>query len=100
LDAGSVTICLLGRLLAFIGLFTSAVAVALVVKRLTGRTFVGNAATSGEVGSPVNAKEGFAQAVANPAYIGITCGGSFFGHGVIAKGYRPATFRMNSFSVQ
>jgi hypothetical protein len=59
-----------------------------------------NATTSDETGSAVNAMQGFAQALANPAYIGITCGGSFFGHGVIAKGNGPATFQMNSFSVQ
>jgi hypothetical protein len=58
------------------------------------------AATSTEAGSPVTPRQGFAQALANPAYIGITCGGAFFGHGVIAKGNGPATFQMNSFSVQ
>jgi hypothetical protein len=59
-----------------------------------------NATTSSEAGSPVTPKQGFAQALANPAYIGITCGGGFFGHGVIAKGTGPATFQMNSFLVQ
>jgi hypothetical protein len=42
--------------------------------------------------------QGFAAALANPAWIGITCGGFFFGHGVYATG--PATFTMNSFSIQ
>jgi hypothetical protein len=59
-----------------------------------------NAMTSTEAESPVTPRHGFAQALANPAYIGITCGGEFFGHGVIAKGTGPATFRMDSISVQ
>jgi hypothetical protein len=59
-----------------------------------------NASTSTEAGSPVVPRQGFAQALANPAYIGITCGGEFYGHGVIAKGNGPATFQMNNFSVQ
>jgi hypothetical protein len=59
-----------------------------------------NAITSAEAGSPVTPRQGFAQALANPTYIGITCGGGFFGHGVIAKGTGPAEFQMNSFSVQ
>jgi len=57
-----------------------------------------NARTSTEAGSLVTPGQGFAQALANPAYIGITCGGRFFGHGVYATG--QATFMMNSFSVQ
>jgi len=61
---------------------------------------VANATTSAEAGSNVTPRQGFAQALANPAYIGITCGGAFFGHGVIAKGNGPAMFQMNSFSVQ
>ena len=59
-----------------------------------------NASTSTEAGSPITPSQGFAQALANPSYIGITCGGGFFGHGVIAKGSGPATFRMNNFFVQ
>jgi len=59
-----------------------------------------NAATSTEAESPVTPRQGFAQALANAAYIGITCGGEFFGHGVIAKGNGPATFQMKSFSVE
>jgi hypothetical protein len=59
-----------------------------------------NATTSTEAGSSITSRQGFAQALANPAYIGITCGGAFFGHGVIVKGNAPATFQMNSFSVQ
>jgi len=59
-----------------------------------------NATTSTEAGSPVTPKQGFTQALANPAYIGITCGGEFFGHCVIAKGNGPATFQMKRFSVQ
>src|SRR5262249_54914507 len=57
-----------------------------------------NARTSTEDGSIATPGQGFAQALANPAYIGITCGGRFFGHGVYATG--QATFMMNSFSVQ
>jgi hypothetical protein len=59
-----------------------------------------NSTTSTEARSPVTPRQGFAQALANPAYIGITCGGTFFGHGVMAKGTGPAAFRMNSFYVQ
>jgi hypothetical protein len=61
---------------------------------------VANATISDEAESPITPRQGFAQALANPAYIGITCGGQFFGHGVIAKGNGPAIFQMNSFSVQ
>jgi hypothetical protein len=57
-----------------------------------------NASTSTEAGSPVTPGQGFAQALANPAYIGITCGGRFFGHGVYATG--AAAFTMNAFSIQ
>ena len=57
-----------------------------------------DAPTSTVAGSPVTPGQGFALALANPAYIGITCGGRFFGHGVYATG--PATFTMNSFSIQ
>ena len=59
-----------------------------------------NAMTSTEAESPVTPRQGFAQALANPAYIGITCGGEFAGHGVIAKGNGPATFQMNSFFIR
>jgi hypothetical protein len=59
-----------------------------------------DATTSTEAGSRVTPRQGFAQALSNPEYIGITCGGAFFGHGVIAKGNGPATFQMTSFSVQ
>jgi hypothetical protein len=59
-----------------------------------------NAETSTEAGSPTTPRRVFAQALANPAYIGITWGGQFFGHGVIATGDGPATFQMNSFFVQ
>jgi len=57
-----------------------------------------NAPTSTEAGSPVTPGQGFAQALANPSYVGITCGGMFFGHGVYATG--PATFTMISFFLQ
>jgi hypothetical protein len=61
---------------------------------------VANALTSTEAESAVTPKQDFAQALANPAYIGITCGGSFFGRDVIAIGNDQAFFPMNSFFVQ
>ena len=68
------------------------------VRREGGDGEYADAPTSTVAGSPVTPGQGFALALANPAYIGITCGGRFFGHGVYATG--PATFTMNSFSIQ
>jgi hypothetical protein len=58
----------------------------------------GNVSTA-RTGTTTTAAQGFANAVANPAWIGITCGGMFFGHGVYTTG-GMATFTMFAFSVQ
>jgi hypothetical protein len=54
---------------------------------------------SARTGTTMTAAQGFANALANPAWTGITCGGMFAGHGVYTIG-GTATFTMSTFSVE